>query len=1476
MNGETRRRDCGRLAAGIACGAILLAGLAAGSHWDRSAKTDATSPLEKTRASSASAAHSPSATAPLSPANSHSTKLARAPESSASEIPFAQASPATISPTARARAMKVFGGLPMMFEANQGQTDPRVKFLSRAPGYTLFLTDQEAVLSLPDGSPVGAPAHAAPHTGGNPAPQPEKSNVPKLTRIVRLKFAGGNTPKAFEGRDELPGKTNYFLGNDPAQWRKNVANYERVEYRGVYSGVDVVFHGNQQRLEYDFIVAPGADPHAIALDVEGAKRMRITPRGDLVMGVGQSELAMLKPVVYQELAGQRREVAGNFVLRGPHRIGFALGPYDDSQPLVIDPTLTYSTYLGKVYLDSGSPAFVSVAVDDSGIAYIAGTTLYSSPGFLTSPSQTCPGFCTNPVAFVMKLNPALPETSQLAYSTYLGPNNSQSGYDTRANAIAVDSNGNAYVAGQTNAANFPVLGGPTVPACGFQLLGTGNLPPSGKYCAFVAEVNGSSASGPGLVYSTYIGGSDASGGSTANNVATGISVDSAGDAYVTGYTTSPSLLTSVSSNNGQSLPSGFQATLQGAQNAFVAELQVGSSGAYFSYLSYLGGNALDMSKGIAVSPNGEAFVVGATTSTNFPTLNAYQSSLIGPNTLPVLNSNAFFSAVAKGGASLVYSTFLGGTGTDVANAVAASSDNKAYITGNSGLSGNSQFEFPVTVNMACSNVVSGDCPLMFVAKLDPSMDGTDSLIYSSYLGGNTPPSAGIESAQGIAVDSNGDAFITGWEDSAEDTNFPLTNIPVSTGAVQQTDPCIPLGNLPTYLHECSAGFLVEFSPDATSVLYSTFLGTPATEGMSGTTIFPNNFPIVQGTGIALDSQGDAYISGLAGGEANTSTSPPTSMIPTTSGAFMQNPSDEFTGNSDRNAFLSVIGGLVISPAAAPVISPNGGTFTSPQTVTMTDATGGANIYFTTDGTMPTVSSPVYNGTITVSTSETINAIATASGFTQSGVATSVFTITVPPPSPQISSVTPNVGLQGQQALSVTIAGANFVAGSTSVTFGGGTAGITVVPTSMVVTPTSITATLNIAQSTLAGNYDVVVTVTGEPPPATLTSGFTVAVPVLTDNETITVTDSPFIVAVNPPISVTAPVAYFSPSTLGFNDQTGSQLVQISNIGTGSTANLIINNAPTISGSGSSAFAISPPTCTTNATSFPITLPSDGACTFTVSYTVPTSGPASATLTFNDNSALSNITTTGSNPNFTQVISLNGSGPSSTGPEPSATVTIPTVNEIIMVTDAPSASSGCGTIVISPSGTLSAAEGFPYSQIFTASGGVGAITWSLTGAPSWLSLNSVSGVLSGTPPRMTSKPYSLTVTAIDANTCSGTAAVSFSVVAPSVKIVAVSSDPYTITTAPNLYLATVTVINAGNVPISALTITGATLGRARATLIGSPTASTLAPGATTSFTAAFPATAGKAGTLVTLTFDGSYSAGNVKGALHLTFVGVLLP
>jgi hypothetical protein len=1287
MSGGNRSEDHRKLAAGIACGGILLAGLAAGSHWHRAAKTGVISPLVTPLAARAAVAPPSSVLAsdPLVTSQlaqqpvgiSHPAKRTPAPKSSASKLPSAPTSSPTISPESRARAMKTYAALPMMFEANSGQTDPRVKFLSRAPGYTLFLTDKEAVLSLPSSSLGAAPSHAGQLSRKSPGPHLELPEAPKLTRTVRLKFAGSSTPTVVTGRDQLPGRTNYFLGNDPKQWRKNVANYEGVEYRGVYPGVDVVFHGNQQHLEYDFIVAPGADPHVIALDVEGAKRMHITPRGDMVLGVGQSELELEKPIVYQEVKGQRREVAGNFVLRGPHRISFVLGPYDHSQPLVIDPTLAYSTYLGKVYLDSVVPAFVSVAADSNGNAYIAGTTLYSSPSFLTSPSQTCPGGCTNPVAFVMKIDPNASGSSSLLYSTYLGPPDSQSGYDTRANAIAVDGNGNAYVAGQTNAYNFPVANGPTVPACGFQTLGAGNPPTGSNYCGFVAEVSGSAASGPELVYSTYIGGPGAGNEPTANNVATGIAVDSSGDAYVAGYTTSANLLTSVASNNGQPLPSGFQTTLQGTQNAFVAELQTGATGPYFSYLSYLGGSVTDMAKGIAVSPNGEAFVVGSTTSPNFPAVNAYQSSLLGPNVLPVLNSNAFFSAVVPGGGRLVYSTYLGGTGADSASAVAADSYNNAYITGNLGLTQNLNYQFPVTVNTACS--ASPVCPLMFVAKLDPSMTGNASLVYSSYLGGNSPSAAGIESAQGIAVDGQGDAFVTGWEHSAKDTNFPLMGVSVSSSAVQQTDPCVPL--VPpvsaTYINECSAGFLVEFLPDA-SISYSTFLGVSASVTAGAT--FPNNFPIVQGTGIALDSQGDAYIAGVAGGY--TPLIETTSATATSTAAFMPNPTDEYTGTYDRNGFLSVISALAkppltISPAA--LAAGTAGVLYSPVTFTATGGQGTVTI--SESGNLPsgmTFSNGTLAGTPTQTGSYPITITATDS---QSDTGSENLTMVINCPTITVGPSTLANGMVGTAYPAVTFTATGGVGAITfsetglpagiGMSFAG--AVLSGTPTtaesfSMMVTATDSNGCSGSVTDTLTINSVTI-------PPALVTDNETITVtdtptfPDVPDSETITVTDG---VTVTPLISITAPVASFSTSGLGFGTvaagSTGTQIITVSNVGEGQTGLLLSGAVISPSGTPFSMGAIS---CSNGASSFSTTLPSGGACLVTISYAAPASGtPPSATITFTDNAALSNLTSTLTGSSYTQTISLNGTGTTAPQPtEPSATVPV-SDNETITVTDTP--------------------------------------------------------------------------------------------------------------------------------------------------------------------------------------------------------------
>src|SRR5216684_862777 len=307
------------------------------------------------------------------------------------------------------RVSEAYGKLPLHFEANQGQTDSGVKFLSRGRGYTLFLTGRgEAVMLL--GKP--APKHdalepaALLHAAAKPQPEPARPAA-----VVRMNLIGASTSPRVEGVEESPGKANYFIGNDPKMWRTNVPMYAKVKVHGVYPGVDLVYYGNQRKLEYDFIVAPGADPGSITMVVEGAERPSLNGQGDLVLAIEDREVRFQKPVVYQEVDGVRREISGSYKLKSAHQVGFQVGAYDGSRPLIIDPTLSYSTYLGG----SGVDQSLGIAIDSSGHAYVTGFT--TSTNFPTTPGafRTTSGGGLH--AFVTKLNPT---GSGLVYSTYLG------------------------------------------------------------------------------------------------------------------------------------------------------------------------------------------------------------------------------------------------------------------------------------------------------------------------------------------------------------------------------------------------------------------------------------------------------------------------------------------------------------------------------------------------------------------------------------------------------------------------------------------------------------------------------------------------------------------------------------------------------------------------------------------------------------------------------------------------------------------------------------------------------------------------------------------------------------------------------------------------------------------------------------------------------------------------------------------------
>lgn len=535
-----------------------------------------------------------------------------------------------IPPTSKSRLSEAYGKLPLRFEANHGQTDGRVKFLSRGTGYGLYLTATEAVVALGG--------------GGNSA------------AAVRMKLAGSNPDPRVEGIEELPGRSHYFVGSDPSKWRTGVPSYRRVRYESVYPGVDLVYYGNQRRLEYDLIVAPGADPKTIALEFEGAEKIAVASDGDLVLTTSAGELRQQKPFMYQEVGGARREVAGGYRLEGDE-IGFEIGAYDRSLPLVIDPVLIYSTFLGG----SGSDVARAIAADASGNAYVIGETL--STDFPSANPQR-PANLRGDV-FVTKLDAA---GSTIVYFTYLGGSGGELG-----NGIAVDSSGNAYVTGSTVSADFPTVN-PIQPAfSGGQ-----------SHDAFVAKLN---AAGSALVYSTYLGGS-------MHDIGKDIAVDSAGSAYVTGSTSSTNFPTF----------NPIQAALGGSEDAFIAKLN--AAGTALVYSTYLGGSAQERVMDIGIDSSGNAYLAGDTPSPDFPTVNALQAALKG----------AFDGFVAKlnaAGSALVYSTYLGGSNHDFAICLAVDASGNAYVGGETYSS-----DFP-TFNplKPASDVGAGDG---FVAKLNPS------------------------------------------------------------------------------------------------------------------------------------------------------------------------------------------------------------------------------------------------------------------------------------------------------------------------------------------------------------------------------------------------------------------------------------------------------------------------------------------------------------------------------------------------------------------------------------------------------------------------------------------------------------------------------------------------------------------------------------------------------------------------------------
>ncbi len=663
----------------------------------------------------------------------------------------------------KARVNEAYGQMPMSFEANQGQTDGQVKFLSRGSGYNLFLTEKEAVLTL---------AKKQKKTIGEQL----KDERPEPEMALRMKLLAANPQPQVAGLTELPSRSNYFIGNDPQQWRTNIPTYAKVKYQEVYPGIGLVYYGKQQQLEYDFLIAPGADPKDIKLVFEGADKIELDPQGDLVLHTAEGQVRQNRPEIYQESGGSKRNIPGQYVLNERNEISFHIADYDPSKPLVIDPVLSYSTYLGGNNNESAR----GIAVDATGNVYIAGFS--DAANFPTAnPFQSSNGGDYD--VFVTKLNPA---GSALIYSTYIGGNN----FDG-ATGLAVDASGNAYVTGDVESSNYPVTMGAFQTVYG----GKGGGPLNAGD-AFVTKLN---ASGSALIYSTYLGGIfneqgnriavDASGnayvmgqaslgfpttagafqpalggsgdvfvtkmnavgstlvystylGGSGHEAGRGLVVDSLGNAYVMGGTNSSNFPTTAGV---------FQPTFAGGSgegDGFVTKLN--PSGSALVYSTYLGGSAEEQGTDVAIDAAGNAYAVGFTQSTNFPTMSPLQAT----------KSSGFDSFVTKlnaTGTALVYSTYLGGFGHDQINSIVLDSAGNACLIGNT-----SSSNFPVVD--AFQTVYGGGSFDAFVTKLNSV---GSAITFSSYLGGS-----GIEIGYAIAADNAGNVYVTGDTGS---TNFPTAN-----------------------------------------------------------------------------------------------------------------------------------------------------------------------------------------------------------------------------------------------------------------------------------------------------------------------------------------------------------------------------------------------------------------------------------------------------------------------------------------------------------------------------------------------------------------------------------------------------------------------------------------------------------------------------------------------------------------------------
>lgn len=672
--------------------------------------------------------------------------------------------------------IKLYNNVPLYFELNKGQADEEIKFLARGKGCNIYLMKDEVVFVIKKGLNTENSVH-------------KKDSVQYESKLLKMKFALPADNVKIEGVHKQQYKVNYFIGNNPENWHTETPTYSKVKYNNILPGVDVVYYGNGKQLEYDIIVSPGANPEEISMDFEGLDSINEDSEGNLILKIDEEEIKILKPKTYQKIKNKEQMVNCNYTIKD-NAVGFKLGDYAKNNALVIDPIiLAYSTYLGGSSIENG----YSIAVDNQGNAYVAGgTESLDFPGTENNPlpgvNSFQPKFAGVRDAFVTKINA---KGTELIYSSYLGG----SRYDY-ALAIALDNAGYAYITGYTESDDFP---------------GTGTRPIQGVNCfqpnhsigvdAFVAKIN---PQGNGLVYSSYLGGSSA-------DIGYGIAVDIQGNAYVTGSTSS----TNFPGTRNNPIPgvASFQPDYGYSNDAFVSKIN--NIGTTLIYSSYLGGSSYDVGLCVVVDSEGSAYVTGAANSTDFPGTNGYFQPFNGGD------NDAFVVKVKPDGTALIYSTYLGGAGREFGSAVAIDDQRNAYIAGYT-----SSTNFPGTRNNTIAGVNSfqpdyGGNFDAFVTKINSQ---GKSLIYSSYLGGS-----GSDIGYAIALDNSYNIYITGFTQSSD---FPGSKN--GFGVFQ-----------PDYTGT-QDGFVTKINSSGTAIMYSSYLGGNGSD---------------EGRGIALDSQGNIYIAG---------------------------------------------------------------------------------------------------------------------------------------------------------------------------------------------------------------------------------------------------------------------------------------------------------------------------------------------------------------------------------------------------------------------------------------------------------------------------------------------------------------------------------------------------------------------------------------------------------------------------------------